>query len=464
MKVRWVATFVLSMIAASATPARAAKFTVDTTTDSPAKAAGGGKCESRAGGCTLRAAVEEANASAFPSEIEIPAGTYTLTSAPAGPNDAKSGDLFVRGELRISGAGRESTILDGGGLDRVFEIGQNATVTISDLTVQKGLTKGAEGGGILSSGQLTLRGVTLRNNRAKTDPEVADGRGAALCNRSLAKLEDVRVETNVADGRGGGIYNAENASLEVLNGTIRANLSETDTGGGISNEGTLKVTISSIDGNRAADGGGIGNLRGQATLLDSTISGNQVGSNGGGIQNTGTLSATNVTISGNSAGSIGGGLANEAEGRVSLNGVTIAQNKAPNGGGILNKAGVVQISNSVLAGNTASPEASPDCGGVITSGGYNLIEKAAGCELAGPGTGDVVGKLAKLSALADNDGPTRTHALEPGSPAIDAGNPAPPTGKDGTCAPADQRGVKRPQAGGGKQACDIGAYELSPKP
>ena len=87
------------------------------------------------------------------------------------------------------------------------------------------------------------------------------------------------------------------------------------------------------------------------------------------------------------------------------------------------------------------------------------VEKAAGCQL-GKGTGDVIGKAAKLAALAGNDGPTRTHALEPGSPAIDGGNPAAPTGTGGTCAPADQRGVKRTQGG----ACDIGAYELEKKP
>jgi hypothetical protein len=336
---------------------------------------------------------------------------------------------------------------------------------ISDLTIEKGLANGADGGGILSSGQLTLRSVTLRNNRAKTDPEVADGRGGGLSNRSFAKLEDVRVDGNVADGRGGGIYNGENASLEVLNGVVRANASQTDSGGGILNEGTLKLTISSVEDNRAADAGGIGNLRGQATLLDVTVSGNRVSSEGGGIQNSGTLTATNATISGNSAGSLGGGLANRAEGRVTLNDVTIAQNKAPNGGGLINKAGALQISNSILAANTASPEASPDCAGVVTSGGYNLIENAAGCQLTGQGTGDVVGKMAKLGALASNDGPTRTHALEAGSPAIDAGNPAPPSGSGGSCFPADQRGVKRPQAGGAAQPrCDIGAYELQRTP
>jgi hypothetical protein len=306
----------------------------------------------------------------------------------------------------------------------------------------------------MNSGQLTLRSATLRNNRSKTDPEVADGRGAGLANRSVAKLEDVRVEGNVADGRGGGIYNGENASLEVLNGVVRANVSQTDSGGGVMNEGSVKLTISSVEENRAADGGGLANI-GQAALLDATISANQAASDGGGVQNSGTLTATNTTISGNSAGSLGGGLANKGEGRATLNGVTVAQNKAPNGGGLLNKAGVVSISNSIVAANTASPEAAPDCSGVIASGGYNLVQNGAGCQL-GQGTGDVVGKPAKLAALAGNHGPTRTHALEPGSPAIDAGNPAAPTGKGGACAPADQRGVKRPQGG----ACDIGAYEL----
>lgn len=462
MKRRWVASALgLGLGALVVTPGWAGQFTVDTTVDSPAASPGGGKCESKAGGCSLRAAVEEANASTLPSEISIPAGTYALTSKPAGADFAKSGDLFLRGDLKISGAGRDQTIVDGGSLDRVFQVGENATVTISDLTIEKGLANGADGGGILNTGRLTLRSVTLRNNRAKTDPLVADGRGAGLSNRSFAKLEDVKVESNVADGRGGGIYNGENASLEVLNAQIRDNASQTDSGGGIGNEGTLKVVISSLEKNRAASGGGLANIGSQATLLDSTLSGNEAGENGGGIQNGGSLTATNVTISGNSAGGVGGGIANAPEGRVALNNATIAQNKAPNGGGILNKAGTVEISNSILAGNTASPETSPDCAGALVSGGYNLIQSTVGCDLTGQTTGNILGKAAGLAALAGNNGPTRTHALDRGSPAIDAGNPANPNGAAGSCAPADQRGVKRPADGGtGTSRCDIGAFEL----
>lgn len=81
--------------------------------------------------------------------------------------------------------------------------------------------------------------------------------------------------------------------------------------------------------------------------------------------------------------------------------------------------------------------------------GYNLIHEAAGCTLTGDTSGLITGQDPLLAPLADNGGPTRTHALLPRSPAIDAGSP--------DCPPpaADQRGVQRPFG----LACDIGAYE-----
>jgi hypothetical protein len=98
----------------------------------------------------------------------------------------------------------------------------------------------------------------------------------------------------------------------------------------------------------------------------------------------------------------------------------------------------------------------------LTSKGYNLVGSSGGCTLAGTATGNQLDKDAKLGPLAKGEGPTATRALLTGSPAIDAANPAPPTGDGGTCAAADQRGVQRPQVGvpNGKPICDIGAYEL----
>ena len=104
----------------------------------------------------------------------------------------------------------------------------------------------------------------------------------------------------------------------------------------------------------------------------------------------------------------------------------------------------MNLKGSILAGNTGAVSA-PDCGGALTSQGNNLIGNASGCPITNQQPTDIIGQNPQLGPLADNGGPTDTHALVPGSPAIDAGPPdAPPT---------DQRGVPR--------SSDIGAYEYA---
>jgi hypothetical protein len=117
----------------------------------------------------------------------------------------------------------------------------------------------------------------------------------------------------------------------------------------------------------------------------------------------------------------------------------------------------VILRNTVVAGNSdTADENYPDCTGSITSQGHNIIGNNTGCSFT-PTTGDKVGTAAapidaNLGLLADNGGPTLTHALFPGSPAIDAGDPALPGSGGTACAATDQRGAPR--------NCDIGAYEL----
>src|SRR5262249_45247804 len=120
-------------------------------------------------------------------------------------------------------------------------------------------------------------------------------------------------------------------------------------------------------------------------------------------------------------------------------------------------SGAVTASNTIFAGNTQGG-ASSDCGGTLTSGGYNLIQSTSGfCIITGTTTGNILNQNARLGLLGDNGGPTQTHALALGSPAIDTGNPI-ATGSGGrACTISDQRGVARPLSAGGR--CDIGVVE-----
>jgi hypothetical protein len=220
-------------------------------------------------------------------------------------------------------------------------------------------------------------------------------------------------------------------------------------GGGIANSGTLTLLHSSILRNTAsAGGGGIANY-GTLTLFNSSVFSNT--GNTGGIFNdpVGVLTLTNTTISGN----LGNGLANG--GIMTLNNVTLTNNTSSSGGGgIALFGGVTNIKNTILAGNHG-PASSPDCSGSLTSQGYNLIQSTTGCRVTP--TDNLIGLDPNLSPLQDNGGPSLTHALLPGSPAIDAGNPALPGSGGHACAATDQRGVTRPQ----NERCDIGAYEAN---
>ncbi|HZR82856.1 MAG TPA: choice-of-anchor Q domain-containing protein [Candidatus Binatia bacterium] len=438
-------------------PGAAATFTVDTTADVADPNPGDGACGSGKGSCSLRAAIQECNKSSVSSAIEVPAGTYRLTVT--GPNEAfaATGDLDLVGTTTIDGAGADQTIVDGDGIDRVFDVSENAIVAIKDLTVKGGVADGGNGGGILNLGRLKLENVTVAGNRAKGDPLNQNGAGGGIASRTHLSMMNVRIAANVADGDGGGLQNKGFA--ELMNGAVTGNGSLTQNGGGIANDGKLSIAISTVDGNRAANGGGIDNVGGELRVADSTVSGNNASASGGGIRSSGPLTVVNATISGNTAGGAGGGLANRDRGTVDLNDATIAGNTTTggDGGGIASdQPRSIALANTIVAGNTASGGNAADCAATVATRGHNLVQSVGGCSLAGDAAGDLVGQDPKLGPLADNGGSTKTRALLAGSPAIDAGNPARPTGDGGACAVADQRGVKRPQG----RACDIGAFEL----
>jgi predicted outer membrane repeat protein len=211
------------------------------------------------------------------------------------------------------------------------------------------------------------------------------------------------------------------------------------------------------------DGGGGLNNSGEATLGNSTVNSNSAREVGGGIRNTGMLALANVTISGNSAIEHGGGIYTfDTRATVHLANVTIVNNRADSdgdgsggGGGIAVQSSIARFKNTLLGGNRAAAGMGADCSGTLTSQGYNLIQVGTGCTVAGNRTGNLLGRDPRIDPLANNGGSTFTHALRSNSPAINTGNPAGCTDKDGTFLRFDQRGVERPQG----KACDIGAYE-----
>jgi CSLREA domain-containing protein len=399
----WGGVFLLSLLCLLLAPGQgqAATFTVNSTADVAGLAANcvaGGAAQ-----CTLRSAIQAANASAAADTIVLPAGTYTLAIPGRNENLAATGDLDIvvaGGALTITGAGAATTIIDGGGIDRVFDVIAQSAVVISGVTIRNGNSGGITGGGILTGGagiSLTLNNVVISGNTT-----------------GVANIEGDAVDI----GAGGATVTMDNVAI-VNNNSL---------GGG----------------NIIAVGAGGTSL----TMTNSAISGN----NDSAINNGGTLNLTNVTISGNTAVN-GTGIDNKAASTVNLVNVTITDNIATppaNIGGVRNAAGgVVNAKNTIIANNTPI-----NCSVALTSQGNNL-SNTAGCFAA---VADIVAAAPLLSPLASNGGLVQTVALLPGSPAIDAGAAA-------GCPATDARGVTRPFAGLPPAAavCDIGAFEFRPQ-
>jgi len=190
---------------------------------------------------------------------------------------------------------------------------------------------------------------------------------------------------------GGGILNGAGATLTITKSTLTGNTGAF--GGGIFNSGTLTIVNSTASSNTASEGAGTYNDgAGALTITNSTFSGNAAGG-GGASLNLGTLQIANSTLSGNTADFAGG---------------------------IFN-LGTLQIGNTILnAGDTSVNIYSNGDGGVVSLG-YNLSNDNGNGFLTGPG--DQVDTDPLLDPLQDNGGATLTHALLPGSPAINAGDP-----------------------------------------
>ncbi|MCO5186983.1 MAG: hypothetical protein M9918_02090 [Anaerolineae bacterium] len=302
----------------------------------------------------------------------------------------------------------------------------------------------------------------------------------------------------------GGALSLQEGEVTVNDSTITGNTALMGGGLYVSSGGTLAINNSAISGNSASDnGGGLAAYKKDTTptsvtvtVNDSTISGNSAQSGGGilsfarslGSATLVTVTVNNSTISGNTATSGGGGVYNYAyegigppQATITLNNSTLTGNSAAIGGGVysLQYSGTANtyLHRSIVSGNSATvgDELVSAGGGNVYLADYNLLgdssqTNAEAFSGASPGASDISATIdgtnpTHLSdildtTLANNGGPTLTHALVPVSPAIDEAPAA-------ACAASPINGLDQtgaPRAGGpgnGGDECDIGAVEYA---
>jgi CSLREA domain-containing protein len=414
-----VATLMALIMLLAAKPAYAVTFVVNSTGDSADQNTADGNCDT--GGqvtivtprgqlvlvpeCTLRAAIQQANASSLAGVTNVIDATGITGTINLGSDLPE-----LTTDIDINGPGAGQLTVQGNNTSfDIFTIGSRGnisahtnSVSISGLTATGGKTLSDWGAGIWNSQNTTLT------------------------------LEDVAVSNNHADNGGGGIANY--GTLTLTNSTVSNNTTGNGPvaglSGGIENTGTLTITNSTISGNSAFNGGGIGN---------------------GGI-----LTMTNTTVSGNTASSVGGGITNGSGGTATLTNVTINGNTAGIEANVRN-FGPPNDNTEIIFKNTivANPQGGgANCGtntdGVLTSAGHNLSSDAS-CGFTA--NGDKQNQNPLLGNLANNGGSTQTHELQASSPAIDAAHTA-------SAPPKDQRGLVRPQG----TAADMGAFEVDLAP
>jgi predicted outer membrane repeat protein len=347
---------------------------------------------------------------------------------------------------------------------RIFHVMPGHRVEINDLTISGGHITGDNGGGILNDNStLTIADCTVNGNAIVSAS--SNNSGGGIYNSGTMTLNQVIVNNNNAVWggdptgvpSGGGISNT--GTMIIIAGTVQSNMGFWSAGG-IYNTGMLTITGSTILNNQTdnpghfgAYGGGIVN-GGTMTIQDSTISGNTAlggdlqGGEGGGISgNNNTI--TNSTITGNSA-LRGGGVA----GGGNITHTTFSNNSASRAGGALYLTSPLELGNTILKAGASGVNIFNNGGSFITHG-YNISSDDGSGFLNG--TGDQINTDPMLGPLQDNGGPTFTHALLPGSPAIDMGDPnfTPPPF-------FDQRGPGFVRVFNGR--IDVGSFEVQPTP
>ena len=456
------------------------------------------------GACTLPDAIRAANRDAAVAGCRAGAGADTIVleadvslTREDNPDNGLpqiDSEITVRGnDFRVERAANAPAF-------RIFDVTPDGDLTLENVTVANGSLGNAPGAGIRAYGNVTLENSTVSGN------ETNDRGGGIFAQESVynyPRLEVTLINSTVSNNsakRGAGITAYDYSRVTITGSTISENAARARGGGLLFVSAVGTITSSTIAGNTAASGAGLrAGFYSYVTLVDTTISGNDSRLEGGGIfanyssvdlersrvENNsaeqgggvyfgtgyGGLYVSYSTISGNRATAAGGGAFMRAlagEVTINLRNTTVSGNSAPTGGGLylyhVYYRNAATVTHSTISQNSATVGAGlyfqaeyadyhplidnviagndgPNCSGDGFFDGGNNFDDDGTCGAAAA----IVPGVDFDTELADNGGPTPTHALLSGSVAVDT---------SGDCGLSDQRGFER------GSSCDSGAFEL----
>jgi predicted outer membrane repeat protein len=373
------------------------------------------------GAGSLRAAIVSANGAAGADIVNFQAGltgTITLTT----------GEIAITDDVTITGPGAGSmTITKSGAAGRMLDINVGTpTVTISGLTFQGGDPAGSGGAIAIRGGTLTVQSSVFTNN--STTGTFAGG-GALYSYHGTVNIQNSVFSGNTGAG-GGALYsNYGGGPVNIQNSTFSGNTARRAGGALYATAPNVTIQGSTFSGNTAGRAGGALYVRDGLVIQNSTFSGNSAAGDGGAIFLYGGSTATisNSTLTGNST----------ATGE---------------GGAIILYNDTLNLASTIIANNTDRNGANEifDLGSSVVNATNSLIQVTSGFTF-GTNTANVTGQNPLLGPLANNGGPTQTHALLGGSPAID-------TGSNPLALSFDQRGTGFARTVGAQT--DVGAFEV----
>jgi uncharacterized repeat protein (TIGR01451 family)/CSLREA domain-containing protein len=372
----------------SATAARAASFTVNSTNDT-----NDGSCTTTK--CSLRDAIVAADTAGGSSTITLPAGTYKLSIASTGTNDPTTGDLDVDNDatITITGAGAATTTINAAYVDRAFAVQEGASLSISGVTIEHGQQPSSSVSSTYPASHST-----------------APGEGGAFYNDGSLTISASVLTANSSENGGGVIYSDSHATTtSVSNSVLNSNVSQDNNGGAISVlAGALTLSGDAIENNWDFDDGGAvyddesGDTAGAVTITDTTFSGNGSDDPGGALylQDAGAASISGSSFSDNNANDDeGGAIYADSSGAITLSDSSFTDNSSggsESGGAIYTDGTDLTISSSQFTGNAASE----DGGAIYLKGTSNTAsESITSSSFTGNAAGDDEG-----GAIYDDEG------------------------------------------------------------